>query len=125
MSKESKIKDKLNSLFKENQKPSNFEEEFFTPERKMQMEDMTPEEKKEVEDFVRQIEARKPQKPEKFWRWKYTGRILFKSLLLLSEFFILTILISILLPLAINTSIAFGQSFAIALLLTILRQWAK
>jgi hypothetical protein len=125
MSKESKIQKKLNSLFESNKKKTEFEEQFFTPETKMQMEDLSPEEKKEVEEFVRQLESHKQYAPEKRWRWKFTGRILFKIILFLVEFAVLTFSIFILLPIAINTSITILQSFGIASLLTILKKWAN
>lgn len=86
--------------------------------------DMEPDEQAEVKEHLAKLMGRKEsRKPKRNWKWSFYGKYIFKALLFLVEFAILTGVLYFFIPLSINTSVTILQALSGSILMTFVRQW--
>jgi hypothetical protein len=121
---EEQIKKKIEELYKRPEE----DEHFAGLETERSGIEYNEEEEKEIAEAVRRAiditEAKEAKKPKQVWKWRFWGRILFRVILYLIEFFLLFLVIKLLLPVAINNDVSIWRALNISAVLTFMRAWA-
>lgn len=117
------LQQKLNNLFSESDQRYSNENLAYTD--RSELVDLSEEEIREVAEYVKRTEDKKALKKRAKFTFSYFGKILFNFLIILLEIIIVSLVLYILVPFAINKEVTLLNCFSSTIILAVINKWIK